>query len=145
MIKKRFINNQVELRVYSTRNQMRRGLIHFGESFVGNTEAMVIPCSLLNVKTNERLKRVYLFIHQECTLPTLVHESLHVATSLARFHKKRIELSQRRINLTEERLAYYQQWVLQEILKVFHPKQNSSYVFNVKDIEDWAKTSFRKL
>jgi hypothetical protein len=138
-----FNTNTVEVKIYSSKKAMRRAIRRIG--FDGsNAEAMVIPCTAykyVNGKSVNLPLSSELYIHKKATMPVLVHETLHAATSMLRDKKKNINLG-RNISVVEERLAYTQTAILQDILKFFFPKTNSKY--DLEDIELWAKASLKK-
>jgi hypothetical protein len=82
-----------------------------------------------------------MYLHENSSLPVVVHEALHAATTCMRYDKQNINLSNG-INYKEELLAYTQTAILQDILKVFFPKTNSDY--DLTDIKWWARNSVKK-
>lgn len=142
MIHKLLINGKVEIKIYSSRNGMRKAIRKFGPYKTAGLESIVIPCDIRKFNQDgsrgPKFKRVFLFTHKNITWPVLVHESLHIATTLMRNHKQSLKISDRNIDLTEEKLAYWQTFVMEEILKHFKPTKNSDYGFTVEGIERWA-------
>lgn len=143
--------NTVEVRIYKTKKSMRRAIRGIGY-YCDHTESMVIPIEVYNCgkgkepksKLDAKNKCVKMpitsemYIHEKAALPILVHETLHAATTAIRRSKHSLDLG-RNINSREERLAYTQTAILQDILKVFFPKKNSNH--DLKDIEWWVKGS----
>lgn len=138
------LTNTIIVKIYKTRGGMRKAIRKVGYE-CKFTEAMVIPCTIYDCQEPHRkCKKVpisgELYIHEKATLPVLVHEALHAATTALRFKKESVDLT-RKIGLREEQLAYTQTSVLQDVLKVFFPKKNSSYDFS--DINHMAKGSLK--
>jgi hypothetical protein len=134
--------NTVEVKIYRTKSSMRRAIRRIGYN-CDHTEAMVIPCQVYDCKEKDSdcVKApicAELYIHEKASLPVLVHETLHASTTVLRERKKSLDLG-KHINSREERLAYTQTSILQDILKHFFPKKNSTYYLD--DIEWWVKGS----
>lgn len=133
--------NNIEVKIYKTKRSMRSALRRIGYNNVGYTESIVIPCDAYSYKDGKRKKLPLIgevYIHEQATMPALVHETLHAATTLLRRNGADMNLS-RRINKKEELLAYAQTSILQDVLKSFFPKKNSSY--KLDDLNWWANGS----
>jgi hypothetical protein len=137
-----FITNTVICKIYKTKTAMRRAIRKAGFD-CDHTEAMVIPCTVYNYSSGKKVKvpvSAELYLHENASLPVVVHETLHAATSAIRHRKHSLNLGYK-IQRNEERLAYTQTAILQDVLKIFFPKKNSDY--NLKDIEWWVKGSVK--
>lgn len=139
---KKITTNTIEVRIYETKSGMRRAVRKLGYE-VDYTESIVIPCRAFEFRNGKQFKLPLsgeLYTHKNISLPVLVHETLHCATTALRFEKEDLNLS-RKINYREELLAYKQTAILQDILKVFFPKTNSNH--DLTDIKWWARNSVK--
>lgn len=132
--------NNVEVRIYSTRSSMKRHLRNIGydSKHIG---AIVMPVTHYVMKDGKWKKSpliAEMVLHANIELPILAHETLHAATTVIREKRKSLKLG-RNIGLNEERLAYVQTAILQDILRHFFPKKNSDY--DLRDVEWWARRS----
>lgn len=137
-----FTTNTVEVKIYKTKAAMRRAIRKIGYG-CDYTEAMVIPCQVFKFKDGKEVKipiSAELYLHENATMPVVVHETLHAATTVLRGKKQSLDLG-RYINRREEKLAYTQTAILQDVLKRFFPKTNSTY--DLKDIDWWANNSVK--
>lgn len=140
----RFVTNKVDVKIYETKSAMRRAVRNIGYN-CDHTESMVIPIiAAYSFKDGVETKLdlvAEMYLHKKISLPVLVHETLHAATSVLRKKEKKLNLSSR-ITYKEELLAYTQTAILQDILKKFFPKKNSNY--NFKSVHQLAVNSSRK-
>lgn len=138
---KKFITHNIEVMIYSNKASMRRAITAIGYK-CDKTESMVIPVKVYDFSNNGRKKLqplvAEMYLHKKISLPVLVHETVHAATTLLRRDKQKPNLSTK-IGYTEELFAYTQTAILQDILKVFFPKRNSDYNFD--NIKKWARGS----
>jgi hypothetical protein len=139
-----FQTNKIEVRLYKTKAAMRRAIRRIGYN-CDFTEAMVIPIIVAYSFKGGKETKIdiagEMYLHENSSLPVVVHEALHAATTCMRYDKQNINLSNG-INYKEELLAYTQTAILQDILKVFFPKTNSDY--DLTDIKWWARNSVKK-
>jgi hypothetical protein len=134
--------NDIEVKVYNTKSLMRRAIRRLGYE-CGHTESMVIPVEVYNFRNGVEKKMpmcAEMYLHKNVSLPVLVHETLHAATSVLRSKRKNLDLGSK-ITKNEERLAYMQTSILQDILKEFFPKSNSNY--DLSDLEFWVNGSVK--
>jgi hypothetical protein len=137
---KTIITNNVEVRIYASKQSMRRHLQSIGYD-AKKIESIVIPITHYIRKNGQWRKGTLvaeMTLHAGINLPVLVHETLHAATTVLRKTRKSVNLT-RKIGEIEERLAYTQTAILQDILKQFFPKSNSDY--DLSDIEWWVRKS----
>lgn len=141
----RFTTNKIDVKIYASRGSMRRAVRGIGYN-CDHTESMVIPIiAAYSFKdgVETRLDLIAeMYLHKNISLPVLVHETLHAATTVLRKQKKKLNLSSR-ITYKEELLAYTQTAILQDILTRFFPKRNSAYDF--RSLHNLAVNSSRKI
>lgn len=134
MLVKPIVGGQVGLVVYSTRYALQRGMLRRGMRNTKNVDG-VAPHNRYYCR---------LVISKQSSLDTVVHECLHVAAWLMR-RSKIIPNLGRKYGEKEEVFAYYQNWVLQEVLQYITPKpEKQTYFLKHKDILSFAKRSFKK-
>lgn len=142
-MKKLLIEN-IEVKIYDDKSKMYRALSRLG--YTDRPEAMVVP--IQHYKHNNG--KFYLqplvaemYLHKGVDVMVLAHECLHAATSILRRNKKSLNLGTN-ITVNEERLAYTQSMVFEEILKHFFPKKLLGRNLKDYDIESLAKLSNKK-
>lgn len=139
----RITTHNIDVLIYKNKGCMRRKLRSIGYS-VDHTEAMVTPITVYSYKSGKKIVSpiiAELYLHEDATMPVVVHETLHAATTVMRAEKESMNLS-KGIRTQEEILAYTQTAILQDVLKVFFPKKNSDYKFEgFKDLKSWASGS----
>jgi hypothetical protein len=138
-----FTTHNIEVKVYKSRNAMRKAIRRIGYS-CDHTEAMLVPVTAFTFKNGEETKLSLIgemYLHENAALPVVVHETLHAATTVLRSNKEALNLSTK-ITYKEELLAYTQTAILQDVLKEFFPKKNSQYKFD--NIKRWARDSVKK-
>jgi len=130
-------SNNVQVKIYNSKKGMRAAIRRIGYN-CSHTESMVIPVTVYSFSNGEEAKLpicAEMYTHLNVSMPVLVHETLHAATTVLRKKRESLNLG-RDINYREELLAYTQTSILQDILMIFFPKHNSNYTFG--DIKEWA-------
>lgn len=136
--------NGIEVKIYKTKSYMRKAIRRIGYN-CSKTEAMVIPCTVYAFENGKQVRKpIYgeMYIHENAAMPILVHETLHAATTVIRKTRKRSLNLGSGIRREEERLAYTQTAILQDILKIFFPLKNSNH--DLGDIEWWVNGSIKE-
>lgn len=139
---KKLLVENIEVKIYDSKKLMHRALSRLGYK-KECAEAMVIPIRhFKTVKGKMYLQPLVaeMYIHRGIDVMILAHECLHAATSIIRRSRKSLNLGTN-ITVNEERLAYTQSMVFEEILKEFFPKKLLGYNLKEYDIEDLAKRS----
>lgn len=141
---KKFSTHGIEVKLYGSRITMRRAIRSIGYN-CDHTEAMLVPIIAAYSFKNGQEKKLDLvgemYLHKNISMPVLVHETLHAATTVLRKQKENMNIGNK-IAYREELLAYTQTSILQDILNEFFPKNNSKYVFG--DIKKWVKRGLKE-
>jgi hypothetical protein len=143
---KRYRIHNIEVKIYETHSLMRKALSRIGYK-KEYAEAMVIP-----IEEYKKVKgKIYktplvaeMYLHKGLDVMVIAHECLHAATSIIRRNKKSLNLGTE-IYVNEERLAYTQSLIFQEILKVFFPKKLMNFDFgDIEQLANYGAKKFRR-
>lgn len=129
----KIVDDKITLLIYSNNQTMRKSLKKRGMRNIRNVQGCL---------PNNRYW-CQMVLSKETSIDTVMHECLHAAAWLMRRNKMTPNLS-RKYSKPEEVLAYYQNWVFQEVLTNFKPKRVIFELFDHEDVLRRAGISFKR-